>query len=235
MPSNRCDRDTVLGLADDALIASHRLSEWVARAPELEEDIACANIALDLLGQARLLLSYAGDLGDQQTEDDLAYLRPATGFRNATMLERPNGDFAVTVVRMLLLAAYQYELYRRLAAGPDERLAAIAAKSVKEVAYHRDHGRLWTLRLGDGTAESHRRMQDALDAEWPWFCSLLDGVEGAAEIGGWATEVLARATLSVPADICAEPRGRDGEHTPHLDAILAEMRQVTSAYPGAQW
>src|SRR4051794_33400071 len=130
-----------LALADDALIASHRLSEWVARSPELEEDVALANIALDLLGQARLLLTYAGELsGPPLSEDDLAYVRPATAFHNATLLERPQPDFAVAIVRVLLLAAYQHARYSALLDSPDERLAAISAKAVKEVAYHRDHG-----------------------------------------------------------------------------------------------
>ncbi|RNL65061.1 phenylacetate-CoA oxygenase subunit PaaI [Nocardioides marmoriginsengisoli] len=250
MPSTRCedgpdagtagaaasDRIYLLGLADDALIASHRLSEWVARAPDLEEDIALANIALDLLGQARMLLGYAGELTDPVlTEDDLAYLRPADEFRNAVLVERPNGDFAVTIVRLLLLAAYQYELYAGLRTAADARLAAIAAKSVKEVAYHRDHARLWTLRLGSGTAESRRRMETALAAEWPWFCALLGDDRADRSCRHWVAEVLGTATLELPEDRVATPSGRDGVHTPDLDAILAEMREVTAAHPGATW
>ncbi|MFL6062208.1 MAG: 1,2-phenylacetyl-CoA epoxidase subunit PaaC [Marmoricola sp.] len=242
MPSTTCETDTaehrdeVLALADDALIASHRLSEWVARSPELEEDVALANIALDLLGQARLLLTYAGELSDPPlSEDDLAYVRPATAFHNATLLERPQPDFAVAIVRVLLLAAYQHARYTALLDSPDQRLAAIAAKAVKEVAYHRDHGRLWTLRLGDGTGESHRRMQDALDAEWPWFCALLEGSGVVAETLAYLEGVLDEATLGRPFDAVAEPSGREGRHTEHLAEILAQMREVTAAHPGATW
>src|SRR5690242_16187318 len=167
------DRDRVLALADDALIASHRLSEWVARAPTIEEDVALANIGLDLLGQARLLYALVGD------EDELAYRRPAAEFRNAVMLERPNGDFGATIARLLLLAAHQHALYRELATADDD-LAAIAAKAVKEVRYHCDHARAWTLRLGDGTEESHARMQAGVDAEWARWGELAPAPEAVA-------------------------------------------------------
>src|SRR4051794_20133838 len=168
--------DYVLALADDALIASHRLTEWIAHAPQIEEDVALGNIALDLLGQARLLLEYAGSLGrPARTEDELAYFRDERAFRNVSLVERPHGDFAATMARLLLLAAYQHELYGRLVDSSDATIAAIAAKAVKEVRYHRDHARQWVLRLGDGTAESHDRMQAGLDAEWPWAAELFDG------------------------------------------------------------
>ena len=248
--------DYVLALADDALIASHRLSEWVARAPEIEEDVALANIALDLLGQARLLLPYAGSLGagstdGGRTEDDLAYFRDERAFRNVCILERDNGDFAVTMARMLLLAAYQHELYSRLVSSADPTLAAIAAKAVKEVDYHRDHARQWVLRLGDGTAESHGRMQAALDAEWPWAAELFDGrwVEpGLVEAGiavdpaalaqpalGWVRSVLAEAALSEPQVRPAVAAGREGRHTEALGFLLAEMQHLARSHPGATW
>ncbi|MGH3729897.1 MAG: 1,2-phenylacetyl-CoA epoxidase subunit PaaC, partial [Micromonosporaceae bacterium] len=160
----------LLRLGDDALVASQRLAEWVSRAPELEEDMALANIALDQLGQARMLLSYAGEVEggppgaerEPRTEDDLAYLRTEREFRNCQLVELPNGDFAVSIGKLLFFSAYQHGLYVRLADSTDGRLAGIAAKAVKETAYHLDHATMWTLRLGDGTAESHRRMRAAV-------------------------------------------------------------------------
>src|SRR5262249_14458170 len=152
--------DYLLGLGDDALIAAQRLAEWTAAAPEMEEDIALANIALDQLGAARLLLTYAGELeGAGRDEDALAYLRDDREFRNCLLVELANGDFAVTMAKLLFLSAYQLPLYTALQDCADERLAAVAAKARKESAYHLDHGSLWTIRLGDGTDESHRRMQ----------------------------------------------------------------------------
>jgi ring-1,2-phenylacetyl-CoA epoxidase subunit PaaC len=241
-----------LALGDDALIASHRLTEWVARAPEIEEDVALANIGLDLLGQARLLLSYAGSLNDPpRSEDDLAYFRDERAFLNVSLVERVNGDFAVTVVRMLLLAAYQYELYARLARCTDEMLAAIAAKAVKEVDYHRDHARQWVLRLGDGTSESHTRAQAALDAEWPWVAELFDAgwldpalvasgvavdpVELANPTLAWLRDVVAEATLAVPEVSAAVSTGRDGRHTEAFGYLLAEMQHLARSHPGATW
>jgi ring-1,2-phenylacetyl-CoA epoxidase subunit PaaC len=249
--------DYVLALADDALIASHRLTEWVARAPEIEEDVALANIALDLLGQARLLLQYAGSLATTPngegpvSEDDLAYFRDERAFRNVSLVERPNGDFAVTMARLLLLAAYQRELYARLAHSGDPTLAAVAAKAVKEVDYHRDHARQWVVRLGDGTEESHARMQTALDEEWPWAGELFDpagvpaalveagvavdpaGLEGPAL--AWVRAVLAEATLSEPAVRPAVSTGRSGRHTEALGHLLAEMQHLARSHPGASW
>jgi ring-1,2-phenylacetyl-CoA epoxidase subunit PaaC len=222
--SSESRRDLVLELADDALIASHRLSEWVARAPSIEEDVALANIALDLLGQARLLYALVGE------EDELAYRRPAEEFRNAVMLERPNGDFGATVARLLLLAAHQLELYETMAGDPDTDadLAAVGAKAVKEVRYHRDHARAWTLRLGDGTAESHRRMQAGLESEWTGFGELAPHDAAVS----WVEQVLAEATLTVPGPVVRTARGA---HTADLDDLLTEMRQVSAAHPGASW
>jgi ring-1,2-phenylacetyl-CoA epoxidase subunit PaaC len=241
-----------LCLADDALIASHRLTEWVARAPQLEEDVAVGNIALDLLGQARLLLQYAGSLEvPPRTEDDLAYFRDERDFRNVSLVERPNGDFAVTMARLLLLSTYQHELYGRLAASTDPTLAAIAAKAVKEVAYHHDHARQWVLRLGDGTPESHARMQTALDEEWPWAAELFDvswldralvdsgvavdpSVLEAAALGR-IRSVVAEATLVVPTGDAGISTGRRGRHTEALGYLLAEMQHLARSHPGATW
>jgi ring-1,2-phenylacetyl-CoA epoxidase subunit PaaC len=243
----------LLRLGDDALIAAQRLAEWCARAPEMEEDIALTNIALDQLGAARLLLSYAGELSGA-SEDDLAYLRDDKEFRNCLLVELPNGavnapaglidagDFAVTIGKLLFLSAYQVPLYRALASGTDERLAGIAAKTVKESSYHLDHSSLWTVRLGDGTEESHKRMQDAVDDLWPYTHELFIAEESGPGVEGLRDEwlstvdsVLAEATLTRPVDGWAPSGGRDGRHTEHLSYLLAEMQVVHRAHPGASW
>ncbi len=216
-----------LALGDDALIAAQRLAEWTSNAAELEEDVALANIALDLLGQARMLLSRVGD------EDELAYGRDEREFRNVQLVELPNGDFAQTIAKLLFFSAYQQELYQSLLG--DERLGDIAGKAVKEVAYHLDHATLWTLRLGDGTAESHRRMQDAVDAVWPYTHELFEGNDLRA---GWLAAVepiLAEATLTRPADGWAPSGGRSGVHTEHFGYLLAELQYLHRAHPGARW
>ncbi|MCW2637904.1 MAG: phenylacetate-CoA oxygenase PaaI subunit [Dactylosporangium sp.] len=244
----------VLGLGDDALIAAQRLAEWCSRAPEMEEDVALANIALDQLGVARLLLTYAGELegaglasapagGRPLSEDALAYLRDDREFRNCLLVELPEPDFAVTMAKLLFLSAYQKPLYERLvAAGEepdgDERLSAIAAKARKESEYHLDHASLWTVRLGDGTDESHRRIQDAVDALWPYTHELFDGDHGSLRPRWLATVegVLDEATLTRPADGGWTPGGgRQGLHTEHLSYLLAEMQVVHRAHPGARW
>ncbi|MEU5210858.1 1,2-phenylacetyl-CoA epoxidase subunit PaaC [Streptomyces sp. NPDC020742] len=230
-----------LALGDDALILSHRLGEWVGHAPVLEEEVALANIALDLLGQARVLLSLAGD------EDELAYLREERQFRNLQLVEQPNGDFAHTIARQLYFSTYQELLYEHLASGESE-VAPLAAKAVKEIAYHRDHAEQWTVRLGDGTDESHRRMQDALDALWRFTGELFEPVEGLAGVP-WATlhdawtaritATLDQATLTVPDG----PRrggwtagaGRQGLHTEPFGRLLAEMQHLHRSHPGATW
>jgi len=223
----------VLGLADDALIAAQRLAGWCSRAPEMEEDVALANIALDQLGVARLLLTYAGELeGAGRDEDALAYLRDDREFRNCLLVEQPEPDFAVLTAKLLFLSAHQKALYDRLAEGPDERLAAVAAKARKESAYHLDHASLWTVRLGDGTDESHRRMQEAVDTLWPYTYELEPGPEWLATVEG----VLGEATLTRPADGGWAPTGgRQGVHTEALSYLLAEMQVVHRAYPGATW
>jgi ring-1,2-phenylacetyl-CoA epoxidase subunit PaaC len=229
----------VLGLADDALIAAQRLAGWCSRAPEMEEDVALANIALDQLGVARLLLMYAGDLeGAGRDEDALAYLRDDRQYRNCLLVELPEPDFAVTMAKLLFLSAYQKPLYDRLSAGPDERLAAIAAKARKESAYHVDHASLWTVRLGDGTDESHRRMQDAVDGLWPYTHELFEGEPDQLR-AQWLSvvePVLAEGALTRPADGGWTPGGgRAGVHTEALSYLLAEMQVVHRAHPGARW
>lgn len=241
-------------LGDDALVMSHRLQEWCTRAPELEEEVALANIALDLLGQARLLLARAGLAGGTgRGEDDLAFFRDAAGFRNVRLVEEPNGDFAFSTVRLLMFATWRLALLDRLTASRDPVLAAIAAKGVKEVAYHRDHAALWTIRLGDGTDLSHRRMEQALAAAWPLTGELFRthpverrmaeagiGVDPAAlraEFDEVLDQVLAAATLRRP-DVPGErpaDSGRDGVHSEALTGLLAELQGVARAHPGATW
>jgi ring-1,2-phenylacetyl-CoA epoxidase subunit PaaC len=227
----------LLTLGDDALIEAQRLAQWCARAPEMEEDVALANIALDQLGVARLVLTYAGEVeGAGRDEDALAFLRGDRDFRNALLVELPDRDFAVVIAKLLLLSAYQRLRYERLATGDDGRLAGIAAKAVKESAYHLDHAAQWTVRLGDGTEESHRRMQDAVDEVWPYTHELFDG--GDLPRAGWLAlvePVLARATLTRPADGWAPTGGRSGLHTEALSYLLAEMQVLHRAHPGARW
>ena len=242
----------VLALADDALVAAQRTGEWIAAAPQIEEDVALGNIALDLLGQARSLLTYAGSLTDPvRSEDELAYLRDERDFRNVHLVERERGDFGVAMARLLVLSTYLCELYGRLQTSTDETLAAIAAKAVKEVDYHRDHATMWVLRLGDGTAESHRRMQAALDQEWPYVAELFDGsyvAPGLVEDGVAVdpatlraafdrriADVLAEATLTLPEVAPAVTGGRRGVHSPAMAPLLAEMQQLARAHPGATW
>lgn len=243
----------LIGLGDDALVLSHRLAEWITRAPQLEEDMALANISLDLLGQARTLLAYAGRLeGRGRSEDDLAYLRSEREYRNLQIVEIDNGDFAVTMARQLIFSAYQFELYSALRSAADETVAGLAAKAVKEVAYHRDHAMQWTLRLGDGTAESHRRMQVALDWTWPFVEEIFDpndvadqvaalpgiAVDPATLRAGWSAfirPVVAEATLTEPQPNRRTRGGRRGLHTESLGHLLAEMQSLHRAHPGASW
>ncbi|MFC3503811.1 1,2-phenylacetyl-CoA epoxidase subunit PaaC [Micromonospora krabiensis] len=236
--------DFTLALGDDALIAAQRLAEWTTRAPEMEEDIALANIALDQLGAARLLLTYAGELeGAGRDEDALAYQRGDREFRNCLLVELPNGDFAVTMAKLLFLAAYQVPLYTALAGCADERLAAIGAKARKESAYHLDHASLWVRRLGDGTEESHRRMQAAVDQVWPYTAELftpdptapVDPAGLRAEFDATVAAILTAATLTRPETGWTPGGGRDGVHTEHLSYLLAEMQVLHRAHPGARW
>jgi ring-1,2-phenylacetyl-CoA epoxidase subunit PaaC len=242
----------VLRLADDALILAQRTGAWIAAAPQLEEDVALGNIALDLLGQARALLTYAGELeGAGRTEDDLAYFRDERDFLNAQLVELPNGDFGFTIARLLLTSAYQHELYTRLRESADETLAAVAAKAVKEVAYHRDHATMWTLRLGDGTRESHRRMQAGLEELWPYVGELFESDPLVAELAAsgvavdpvdlrepalaYVDRVLGEATLTKPDEGYQHSGGRRGIHTEHMGYLLAEMQHLARSHPGATW
>ncbi|MFI6106121.1 1,2-phenylacetyl-CoA epoxidase subunit PaaC [Streptomyces sp. NPDC051310] len=230
-----------LALGDDALVLSHRLGEWAGHAPVLEEEVALANIALDLLGQARVLLSLAGD------EDELAYLREERAFRNVQLVEQPNGDFAHTIARQLYFSTYQRLMYGRLAAADAGDLSGLAAKAVKEVAYHQDHAEQWTLRLGDGTAESHERMQRACQALWRFTGELFQPVDGVdidwRELeADWLTSVTAlleRATLTVPdgprSGAWSAGAGRQGLHTESFGRMLAEMQHLHRSHPGATW
>lgn len=233
----------VLRLGDNSLVLGQRLAEWLGHSPVLEEDIASANIALDLIGQARLWLTEAGRIeGRGRDEDALAYLREDHEFRNCTLVELPNGDFAATVVRRVLFDAYQCLLLGRLAAGGDPAVAAIAAKSKKEADYHRRHSAEWVIRLGDGTEESHRRAQAALDGLWRYTHELFqpDAVDpGAAELREpWLADVRSifdEATLVIPADGSYVSQGRRGVHSEHLGYLLAEMQSLHRAHPGAKW
>ncbi|CAA9262078.1 MAG: 1,2-phenylacetyl-CoA epoxidase, subunit C [uncultured Acetobacteraceae bacterium] len=242
-----------LRLADTALVLGHRLSEWTGQAPMLEEELALANVALDLIGQARSLYAYAAELeGKGRTEDDLAYLRDAPEYRNLLIAEQPNGDFARTVLRQLLVSAFMLPYWHALTASRDETLAAVAAKAEKEVAYHLRHAGEWVIRLGDGTDESRSRMEDALDELWPFTGEMFETDESdrALIAGGFAPDpaalrpewdatvarVFAEATLPVPqAGTWMQSGGRRGVHGEHLGHMLATMQHLPRAYPGAAW
>jgi ring-1,2-phenylacetyl-CoA epoxidase subunit PaaC len=241
-----------LRLADDALVLGHRLSEWCGHAAVLEEDLALGNMALDLIGQARSLYAYAGAVeGRGRDEDALAYRRDAGEYRNILLVEQPNGDFAVTILRQLLYTTFAHPFFEALTSSKDATLAAIAAKSVKEVAYHARHAGEWTIRLGDGTQESHRRAQDALDELWPYTSEMFesDDVERALIEMGVAVDraairpqwqrtldpIFAEANLQPPAGEWMQSGGRAGRHSEHLGHILAELQFLQRAYPDARW
>jgi ring-1,2-phenylacetyl-CoA epoxidase subunit PaaC len=241
-----------LRLADTALVLGHRLSEWNARAPTLEEDIALANLALDLIGQARLFYDYAGKVeGKGRDEDALAYLRDDRDYRNLLIVEQPNGDFAQTMMRHFLFAAFALPSYTALAASNDETLAAIAAKAEKEIAYHLRHAGEWVIRLGDGTEESHARTQAALDelAIYTGEFFAVDAIEQAlidagiapdpakihAEFEATLAHVLGEATLVRPKVGHPQLGGKQGQHSEHLGHLLAEMQVLHRAHPGATW
>lgn len=242
----------LIRLADNALVLGHRLTEWSSCAPTLEEDIALSNMALDLIGQARLLYGHAVALGgDGRDEDQIAYLRDAHEFLNVQLVERPNGDFAATMARQLCYSAFAVPLWEGLARSRDGEFAGIAAKAQKECAYHLRHSSEWVIRLGDGTRESHMRMQRAIDDIWMFTGELfeVDEVDRAMIAAGIAVdaselrpawsdtvgEVLAEATLERPADAWMISGGRRGTHTEHLGPMLAQMQFLTRAYPGAAW
>lgn len=242
----------VLRLGDLSLVLGQRLGEWVGHAPALEEDLGLANIALDLIGQARLLLGYAGEIeGRGREEDEIAFLREQGEYFNPTLAEQPNGDFGQTVVRQVLIDAFQSELYERLTSSADERLAAVAAKAIKETRYHLRYSGGWLVRLGDGTEESHTRVHSALERLWPYTAELFaeDDVDRAmADRGvaprlaemrkGWMTRIddlLAEATLERPRDRPYSWFGKHGQHSEHLGYMLAEMQYLQRTYPGARW
>lgn len=241
-----------LRLGDDALILGQRLSEWAAHSPDIEADVALLNLALDLLGQARSLLAYAGEReGAGRAEDDLAFLRDEPEFTCCQLVELDNGDFGRTLARQLLFAAYEVPLWTALTRSTDEVLAGIAGKAVKEVAYHLEHAASWVVRLGDGTAESHRRMQDGLDAVWPHAAELFErdalldrlverGIAADPDLlePPWRTAVeavVAEATLTLPETTWRPTGGRSGRHTTGFGYLLAEMQHLHRSHPGASW
>lgn len=241
-----------LRLGDDALVLAQRLCEWSARSPQLEEDVALMNLALDLLGQSRSLLTLAGEReGAGRDEDDLAFLRDEPAFVNAQLMELDNGDFGRTMARQLLVSAYALPLWDALVTSTDPDLAAIAGKAVKEVAYHLDHARSWVVRLGDGTEESHRRMQQGLDEVWPYSCELFESddllqrlvargvaADPAALQSIWlatVSEVVAEATLTLPRTDWRPTGGRRGTHTEAFGYLLAELQHLHRSHPGVSW
>lgn len=241
-----------LRIADNPLILGQRLGEWCGHGPVLEQDIAMTNISLDLIGQATNLLDYAALIqGQGLTHDDLAFKRDAIDFRNLLLTEQPNTDFGYTVARQFLYDAYIHPFYTQLASSTDQTLAAIAAKSLKEVSYHLRWSSEWMIRLGDGTPESHSRVQDALNELWQYTGEMfaadqLDDAMLAQGIGAdlqqvkreWTArvdKVLSAATLDRPQDAWMQGGGRHGRHTEHLGFILADMQFMQRAYPGLEW
>lgn len=242
----------LLQLGDNALILSQRLGEWCGHGPVLEQDIAMTNIALDLLGQARMLLTHAGNLeGKGQSEDDLAYFRDAHQFRNVLLVEQPNTDWAYTIARQFFFDAWHYYHYQALLQSRDQHLADIAEKALKEVTYHLRFSSDWMLRLGDGTAVSHQKIQQAVDDLWPFTGELTQ--PGPAD--QWATEtgigsdllkieplwqqkvkeILEEATLEQPSSTWMQKGGKTGRHSEHLGFMLAEMQHLQRTYPGNTW
>ena len=246
----------LLRIGDTCLIHAQRLAEWSGHAPIVEEDIALTNMALDLIGQARAVLTRAGSLeaelgGESHDEEQLAFLRDERDFRNCTIVELPRGDFAVTMLRNCALAIFLKLLWERLAASSDAELAAIAGKAVKEARYHQEHASGWVVRLGDGTADSAARSKAALELLWPYFAEIFDddAIDDAAAASGlgprwsaladdWRAElgaVLAAAKLEPPAERAFRSTGKTGVHSEHLGYVLAEMQMLQRTYPGGVW
>ena len=242
----------LLRMGDNVLILGHRVSEWCGHSPALEEDIALSNTALDLIGQTQLWLGLAGELeGKGRSADNLAYLRDGYELRNILLVERPNGDFGKTLTRQFLFDAWHYLMLKALRNSANRRIVEIAEKSLKEVSYHLDRSRDLVIRLGDGTAESHRRMQDALDDIWPFTGEMFASDAVDAELveagiipapqslkAGWddiVGEALSEGTLRKPADGYMHKGGRRGVHTEHLGFVLSELQFLQRAYPGATW
>jgi ring-1,2-phenylacetyl-CoA epoxidase subunit PaaC len=242
----------VLQLADTSLILAHRLSEWCGHGPILEQDLAMANIALDLLGEARSYYQYAAELeGQGRTEDDLAYLRSAVEYRNPLLVEQPNGDFAHTILRQFLFDNFHYHLLRKLKNGPDTNLAAIAEKSIKEAAYHLKWSSEWVIRLGDGTDESRKRLAKAIATLWRFAGELTtptaaetalqeigvlpDYAALLAEMQAHTESVFAQANVPLPAPAFAQLGGKTGRHSEHLGYLLSELQYMQRTYPGLRW
>ncbi|MTI45883.1 ring-1,2-phenylacetyl-CoA epoxidase subunit PaaC [Roseibium hamelinense] len=242
----------LLRMGDNTLILGHRVSEWCGHAPVLEEDIALANTALDLIGQTQLWLGLAGEVeGKGRSADNLAYLRDASAFRNVLLVERPNGDFGQTLMRQFLFDAWHLDMLKALRQSTDGRVADIAEKAQKEVAYHLERSADLVIRLGDGSQESHRRLQAALDDHWSYTGELFVGDEADEQVakagiapaaetlqGSWSNtvgEVLQAATLTAPESSFSHKGGKRGIHTEHLGYILADMQFLQRAYPGATW
>ncbi|MFC9959116.1 1,2-phenylacetyl-CoA epoxidase subunit PaaC [Streptomyces nigra] len=225
-----------VALGDDALVSAQRLGEWVTRAPELEEEVALANIGLDLLGQARLLYSRAAQTdGTGRDEDAYAYFRDAADFRNVRLAELPGGDFAFTIVRLLVLSSWRLAHFERLASHPDPVLSAIATKGAKELRYHRQYAAEWAVRLGDGTDESHRRMRRAQEQVAPYLGELFTAFDVRQEVVADLKQVTDAAGLPMPVYRPLPGCGREGEHTEHLAPLLAELQGVARAHPEATW
>ena len=246
-----------LHLADTSLIMGHRLSEWTGHGPSLEQDIAITNIALDLIGQARNFFQYAANLSNNEdesavTEDTLAYLRDAHEFKNLLLVELPNGHWGKSILKIFFYSTWQYYVYQKLIYSEDKQIAAIAEKSLKEVTYHMRWSGEWILRLGDGTEESHAKIQEALDDLWPYTGEMFESVDwenkmSSSNIGmdvqsvkeDWLTkvaDVIKKATLQLPPeDTWMQSGGKEGIHTEHLGYILAEMQFLQRAYPGSEW
>lgn len=254
MPDSHSLFQYCLRIGDSSLILSQRLGEWCAHGPILEEDIAMTNIALDLLGQSRSMLSYAGEVESKgRSEDDLAYLRDGKDFRNFMLVEMPNGDFACTMLRQFLYSSFAYFFFTELKNSKDKTLSALAEKSLKEVTYHLRHSREWVIRLGDGTEESHQRIMNAVEVVWSYTAELFDMTENERQLvkEGVAVdlekvkplwektvkEVFAEATLNYPdsSKMYMAHGSNEGKHTEYLGYILAEMQFLPRAYPGAKW
>ncbi|MEL6635141.1 MAG: 1,2-phenylacetyl-CoA epoxidase subunit PaaC [Bacteroidota bacterium] len=242
----------ILRQADNVLILGQRLSEWCGHGPILEQDIALTNFALDLIGQARSLYQYAAEVeGKGRSEDDLAYLRDGFDFYNVLLVELPKGDFGHTMTRQFFFDAYNYYFYQQLQKSSDPTLAAIAEKSIKEVTYHLRYSSEWMIRLGDGTEESHRRMQTAVDALWAYTGELYtpDAIDQELLAAGIAVdlgrlqqhwqqrvrEILTAATLDIPTETWMQKGGKQGRHTEHLGYVLAEMQYLQRTYPNSEW
>lgn len=239
-------------LGDNALILGQRLGEWCGHGPVLEQDIAMTNIALDLMGQARSWMAHiAGVEGEGRNEDQVAFLRDVHQYHNLLLVEQPNTDFAYTLTRQFLFDSFNFYLHQALAESRDETIAAIAAKSLKEITYHLRYSSEWVIRLGDGTEVSHRKMQQALDDLWMYADEAVtpDELDEAAHVAGWGPDlnelaarvrakredILAQATLSAPADAYMQQGGKRGFHTEHLGYILTEMQWMQRAYPNMEW